>query len=219
MLSVGEAASRLGVHPGRVRQLVAAGELSAVKVGGRWLLADDAVEARVVSVEPIHRALSPRAAWGLLAAVAMQPIPWLAPSERRRAEARAAVWSLPERVVGCRRRAVRFERYVHPSLGARLADDARFVRSGVSARAVMPDVLAVDEVEGYVAAEDWAGLVDDYGLVEGGRANVRVRVPPAGLFVLGAEGEAWWPVVAVDLFEAGDDRSRRAALQLVDRFR
>ena len=43
MLSVPEAAARLGVHPGRVRQLVVDGRLAAEKVGGRWLVDVDAV--------------------------------------------------------------------------------------------------------------------------------------------------------------------------------
>jgi excisionase family DNA binding protein len=218
MLSVAEAAVRLGVHPGRVRQLVAAGELQARKVGGRWLLSEDVVEDRRRVDGVVHRALSPRAAWGLLVAAAAMPVPWLAPVERRRAEQRAAGWPLSQWASACRHRAVRFDRFVHPSLLERLADDARVVRSGVSARSVAVDVLALDQVEGYVSVDAWPGLVADYGVLEAARSNVRFRVPPAGLFVVGDSGEAPWPVVAVDLFEAGDDRSRRAALQLVERF-
>ncbi|MBW1870802.1 MAG: helix-turn-helix domain-containing protein [Deltaproteobacteria bacterium] len=37
-ISVAEAASRLGVNQARVRAMIVAGLLDAVKVGGRWLI-------------------------------------------------------------------------------------------------------------------------------------------------------------------------------------
>ena len=101
----------------------------------------------------------------------------------------------------------------------RLADDDRVVRSGASARSVPVDVIASGVVEGYVDASQFGSLVGDYALHEGDRANVVLRVPPPELFVFGDERDAPWPVVAVDLLDAGDDRSRRAAVALVARFR
>ena len=42
MLTVSIAASRLGITPGRVRQLIASGRLKATRVGRDWLIdADD----------------------------------------------------------------------------------------------------------------------------------------------------------------------------------
>ena len=44
-------------------------------------------------------------------------------------------------------------------------------------------------------------------------------VPPPNLFGFGGARDAPWPVVAVDLYDVGDDRSRRAAAALLARFR
>jgi hypothetical protein len=131
--------------------------------------------------------------------------------------AAAAGWPLSPWASACRHRAVRFDRYVHPSLLARLADDARLVGSGVSARSLAVDVLALDQVEGYVSADAWPGLLADYGVLEAARSSFRFRVPPVGLFVFGDSGEAPWPVMANDHFETGKDRSCGAARELVER--
>ena len=219
LLSVDAAARVLGVHPGRVRQLVAAGQLDAHKVGGRWLLPEAAVMERHDAQRPAGRPLSPRAAWGLLAGAAGQRASWLSPSEERRARARAAGWPLERWAWACQRRAVVHRLYAHSSVLGRLADDDRVVRSGASARSVPVDVIASGVVEGYVDASQFGSLVGDYALHEGDRANVVLRVPPPELFVFGDERDAPWPVVAVDLLDAGDDRSRRAAVALVARFR
>jgi hypothetical protein len=164
--------------------------------------------------------LSPRAAWGLLEVAADRSASWLAPSEQRRARVRASGWSLAHWAWACQRRAEVHRLYVHPSLVDRLAGDARVVRSGASARAVTVEVLlALGVVEGYVRVEAFDALVGEYALAGAGRVNVVLRVPPAELFVFGDEDEAGWPVVAVDLYDAGDDRSRRAAQSLLDRHR
>jgi excisionase family DNA binding protein len=219
MLSVSEAAARLHVNPGRIRQLVAAGRLPAFKVGGRWVLPDDAVAARLAAERPASRPLSPRSAWGLLQAAAGRPAPWLAPSELRRARLRSGSWPLERWASACRRRADVHRVYAHPSLLAGLAEDARLVRSGASARDAPIDLVVLDQVEGYLRAEAFDAVVDDYALGEGRTANVILRVPPVQLFVFGDEPEAPWPVVAVDLFDVGDDRSVRAAHALMERNR
>ena len=45
-LSVGEAAGLLGISETRVKQLIAQGSIDAVKIGGRWLVDDQSVNAR-----------------------------------------------------------------------------------------------------------------------------------------------------------------------------
>ena len=219
MLSVSEAAKELGLHPGRVRQLVVAGRLAGEKVGGRWLVAEDAVAARRAEQRPAGRPLSPRAAWGLLEVAAERPVPWLAPNERRRAEARAASWPLEQWVWACQRRAQRHGFYAHPSVIGAIADDRRLVRSGASVRSLPVDLVDPEHVEGYARAADLDALVADYALVESRRVNVVLHVPPPSLFALDGLSDAPWPVVAVDLFDAGDDRSVRAARRLFERHR
>ena len=101
----------------------------------------------------------------------------------------------------------------------RLADDERVVRSGASARLVPVDLIAAGVVEGYVRSVSLDDIVGEYGLHRGAQVNVVLRVPPEDLFVFGDQREAAWPVVAVDLYDAGDDRSRRAGQALLDKYR
>lgn len=219
MLSVSEAAERLGVHPGRVRQLVAAGRLDAEKIGGRWLVAEDAVRARADAERPAGRPLSARAAWGMLWVAAGRPAPWLSEREERRARQRARSWSLEHWAWGCRRRADVHAWYGHPAVHAALSEDRRLVRSGASVRSVHLDIVLLDHVEGYIQPKHVDSLVEDYGLVAGGRTNVVLRVPPDDLVVFGDDRDAPWSVVAVDLLDAGDDRSVRAAFELYNSHR
>jgi excisionase family DNA binding protein len=209
----------LGVNPGRVRQLVVAGRLDAEKVGGRWLIPESAVQARQADERPAGRPLSPRAAWGLLEVAAGRPAPWLSPSEQRRARQRASGWSLAHWAAACERRAEIHRFYAHTSVLRRLGGDERVVRSGASARFVPVDLIVPGFVEGYARHGSLGELVEEYGLHRAGRANVVVRVTPDELFVFGEEHEAAWPMVAVDLYDAGDDRSRRAGVALVDKYR
>lgn len=219
VLSVADAAQALGVNPGRVRQLVAAGRLDAEKIGGRWLIPDSAVATRLADDRPVGRPLSPRAAWGLLEAAVGRSVPWLSPSEQRRARQRAQSWSLAHWASACERRAEQHALYAHRSVLGRLADDERVVRSGASARLVPVDLIAAGVVEGYVRSVSLDDIVGEYGLHRGAQVNVVLRVPPEDLFVFGDQREAAWPVVAVDLYDAGDDRSRRAGQALLDKYR
>lgn len=46
MLTVPQAATRLGVSPARVRALIAAGRLTARKLSGAWVIQERALDAR-----------------------------------------------------------------------------------------------------------------------------------------------------------------------------
>jgi hypothetical protein len=94
------------------------------------------------------------------------------------------------------------------------------VRGGVSgAKEHRVDLVVRDATEVYVRAGEMADVVNSYALDEDAdRPNVILRV---------VEDEAWpfhddvrvapWPVVAVDLLDADDERSRRAGLELIER--
>jgi hypothetical protein len=117
------------------------------------------------------------------------------------------------------RRAENHRFVAHPAALSRLDRDRRVVLGGVSAAVHHgAEVLGLDRLEGYVRAEDFDGLRREYALREPGPrdvANVLLRVPlPAWPF---APGERHAPrlVVATDLREAGDERSTRAARDLL----
>src|SRR3546814_20955883 len=66
-LLVPDAADRLGVSAGRVRDLIRSGDLPARQVAGRWFI--DAADIEAAKGRPPGRPLSPRMAWGLISMV------------------------------------------------------------------------------------------------------------------------------------------------------
>lgn len=77
----------------------------------------------------------------------------------------------------------------------------------------------MDEFEGYVRSSVLPSLVARFALDEQAeRPNVVLRVVDDGLWPFRPDEEvAPAPVVAVDLLEAGDGRSRRTAIGLLKR--
>src|SRR5262245_18869934 len=212
-ISVVDAAEALGVSPRRVRQLIAAGDVPAVRVGRSWL-----VDGSAVHVErPAGRPWSARMAWAVLAvACGREPNGLPAPraSEAKRRFRERGLLELAPRLRS-RARVRRF--YVHPSVIADLSVDGRLVRGGVSAAPdVDADIAVANELEGYVRASDVRDLVSHYGLIEPHeRPNVCFRVVEDDLFPFGQEAVAPPAVVAVDLLDSSDDRVRRAGEALV----
>jgi excisionase family DNA binding protein len=217
-VSVQEAAERLSLNPGRVRRLVSQGLLEGRKIGGRWLVEESAIKDRIDASARAGRPLSPRSAWGLLWAAHGQPMPWLAPRERSRARQRARSWPLDEWPWACRHRATAYKLRAHPSMLQPLLDDPRVVRGGASVRQLSVDLIAVGDAELYVRQADAASMIDEYSLIPSQQPNVVLRVPPGDLWLFD-NGEAPWPVVVVDLLDARDDRSARAANELARRTR
>jgi excisionase family DNA binding protein len=213
---VQEAAERLELNPGRVRRLVSQGLLEGRKVGGRWLVDEAAISERLDANARAGRPLSPRSAWGLLWAADGRPVPWLAPRERSRARQRARSWPLDEWSWACRHRAVAYKLRAHPSMLQPLLDDPRVVRGGASVRQLSVDLIAVGDAELYVRQADAASVIDEYSLIPSQQPNVVLRVPPGDLWLFD-NAEAPWPVVVVDLLDARDDRSVRAANDLAQR--
>jgi excisionase family DNA binding protein len=212
-VSVREAAARLGVDRSRVQRLVARGELPARRVGSFWVVPSEAIERLRARPRPAHRPVGPRMAWGQLWAGEGRDAPWLSSAEQARARRRARAASIGEWRSAAARRAQVHRLYAHPSVVGRLLDAPGVVRSGASAAS---DVVAVGEAEGYVQPERLAPLVEKYALVPSERPNVVLRVPE-GLWPF-AKGERVAPraVVAVDLLDADDPRSRREGERLLE---
>lgn len=80
------------------------------------------------------------------------------------------------------------------------------------------DLIVRDAAEVYVRAGDVADLADSYALdVDADRPDVILHVVDDGSWPFDDEQVAPWPVVAVDLLDADDERSRRAGLALIER--
>jgi excisionase family DNA binding protein len=216
-LSVSEAADRLGVHPTRVLPLLASGRLRGNRHGGRWEIDPESVVRFASTPRPSGRPLDPHNAWKVLALLCQGDLDVpLDTRDRRRLGALVARLT-PEELVGrLRRRSLTLRRRAHPSALPRLARDV--VTSGVLAarRGGGDDVVASGELEGYLPAGQLHAVGARHHLVDQGRPNV----------ILHLVDDALWPfpprlatvppaVAAVDLLEAGDERSARAGRRIL----
>lgn len=224
-IPVSRAASRLGLSPRRVRAMIKDDGLAAEKAGGIWIVDPQSVERRHRVARRSGRPFDAKNAWALL---------WLASSDSE-LEEMASEWVSPwmrwylldkvkkEGWVSIaprlHKRAAVERLRCHPSDLERLATDGSIVRSGVSAaRDHGLDIFDPDVLEAYVPAGRLPGLVKKYALAPSDRPNVILHVV-----------EDRWPfprtlkvapglLAALDLLDAGDGRSRRAATAVLDRW-
>jgi hypothetical protein len=203
----------MGISPERVRQLIAAGAMPAVRVGGRWVIDDGDVTRRAEG-----RPWSEAAAWALLWSALGRSAPWLSVKQRQRTGQRLAV-GVRSHVERLSSRAQPEWFRAHPSALGRLVRDARLVAGGLSAaRAVDADVVAAEHADGYVRASDVAGLLAEYGLERSTalRGNVVLRVLADVWPFNPDERAAPALVLALDLLESADDRTSRAGRSLLE---
>lgn len=215
-----EAARQLRLSSRRVRALAAAGRIPARRIDERtWVVDIEAARRGPYDRRAPGRPLSPRSCWAILAVAEGREPLGLSASERARARARAAV--LADSAPGLlARRAAPHRLAAHAGVLERLADDGRLILGGASAAQYHgADLVALDHVEGYVRRDDLESIVAAYamGPAIAGAENVLLRVPapswpfPAGSLVAPAA------VAAVDLVDAGDERSVRAGRALLRR--
>ncbi|WP_346619236.1 helix-turn-helix domain-containing protein [Blastococcus montanus] len=217
MLTVDQAAERLGVEPEQVRRLIRAGKLVARRVGRTLVLDEDAVEGRARLPITAGRALAPRTVWAALWQLSGEDVDWLPPGDRSRLLARLRGYDAERLVAAARDRAERHELRVLPAYRQRLLDADGVVPSGLTAAAAVgADIIAAE-----AAAEVYCtqGVLDqlrrELGLSERGEANLVVRVPRYEGLQLTGRAHMPVAVVAVDLAESPDVRTRRAGLDLL----
>jgi excisionase family DNA binding protein len=216
VVNVAEAAEYLEVSPRRVRRMLADGLLAGHQIGREWAIERRALENLKRHRGPVGRPWSASSAWAVLAIADGDSLD-LSPVDRSRARRRLAERGLAGLVARLGARAEMRRFYGHPSVLEPLAAEPSVVRSGVSAGADHGvDIVASDFLEAYVSEARIAALINQYGLdADAERPNVVLRVV----------GDAVWPfspemdvaprsVVAVDLLEAEDERSRRAGAAL-----
>src|SRR5690606_25757778 len=227
-LTSDEAAALLGVTAGRVNALARSGEL-AYRMAGRTRLVDPLSVQRLLSTTRRRpgRPLVPRSAWAALlsdlgtvdwieltAALGMSPkqrynlkgLIARSPAENwdSLAKARAAVYRVRVRTA-----------YLNEIL-----QWDKVVPSGVSATAQHGlDLIAAEEAEAYLSHQTWRLLQKEFHLDTSPSGNLVLRFPSVTdeqlSVVLGREVMPV-AVVAVDLLDSGDPRSRRTALQIIN---
>ena len=216
LLGVADAAVELGVSRRRVRQMLARGTISGQRVGNTWILDPSALEPLRRQRATAGRPWQPASAWALLA-VASGRDTTLSPSQRSRARHRLNA-GLASFLLQLAVRATLRSFYTHPSTLPLIAAEPDVVLSGISAGGQYRlDIVATDHLEGYVPTTALPTLVSRFALDEATeRPNVTLRTVADHLWPFGPDDEVAPPaIVAVDLLEANDDRTRRAGTQLL----
>ena len=219
VVNVACAADVLDVSPRRVRQLLESGQLAGQQLGRSWVI--DRGDIDRLRRNCAGRPWSASSAWAVLELAAGHDLE-LSPVERSRARRRLADHGLGGLVEQLRARAERREVYAHPSVLGRVALDDRVVQGGVSAaHEHHADLIVQDSAEVYVRAGDAAAIVENYALDDNAdRPNLILHVVDDEAWPFdGRQQVASWPVVAVDLLDSDDERSRRAGLELIERYR
>lgn len=222
--SVAKAAHRVGVQPRRVRALLAAHEITGLRVGGAWLVEQDSVDRWAACGRKGGRPWNPANTWTALALLdgvaegdaRLQVL--ASPATQRRIQKRLG----PDPVITdlaalFRRRATAHRLSAHPSAVARLAADPRIVRTAASSAAEHQlDLVEVGRVEAYVAARSLVDVRDEYALEDdlGGERNVLLRVVPDPWPFPPHTSVAGAAPVVLDLLDSADVRSTKAAVEL-----
>lgn len=219
-LSVPEAAARLAVTAGRVRTLVASGELNATRVGRILLVEAASVDRRAQLGTLDGRRFSPARAWGLLFLIDGLDASWLDPVSRAKLRhfiARYDLASLRPRLVT---RARRHQFRAHPSDLGPIQREPGLMRTGTSAAGdVGLDLMPADEFDAYLTRDRLDVLVDKYKLRESPQPNLTLRSTPALTPDWPMHPVAPASVVAIDLADDVDPRSQEAATRLFERYR
>lgn len=217
-LTVAQAAQLLGVSANQVRQLIATGELEAMKAGPVWMIPHRAVESRRDIGWGAGRRLAPANAWALLLLADGDEVPWL----DRRARWRLRHYLEVHRLADIRSRLVDRGRHTayraHPSLLDGLRDDPALMLTGATgAMALRLGLIGgAGSVDAYVSADDLDGVVDRHHLRESRvDPNVTLRVVPPI--------DVAWPLghvapvsaIALDLLESSEPRARLMGAELL----
>lgn len=224
VMTVADAARRLEVAPAQVRELVRAGELDATKLGRELLIDPDSVWRRLAVARPgPGRPLSPHQAWAVLWLVSGRQPGWLTSAERARAHRYAARGQEVERWPAMLRRRA----HIHRGRMLRAQLDGLLGRPDTCAAGVsgaghygLDLMVTGDEAELYLPRR----LLDELRRAKrvnlgASDPNVVLRVPALAEADLGLGEVAPPAVIVADLLDRGDERSVRAARELLGQLR
>ncbi len=221
LVSASAAADELGVHPSRVRALIASGSLAAEKVGGVWLVDRSSIAGRNRQRTPAGRPLSPVNAWALLLAASGEALPsGLGASARWRILRALDTYGLDSLRPRLARRAEPFTYWVLGGELRALYEHPNLVLSGPSAAAAYDlDLVGSDAIDAYAPSSLIASLQREHAMerVSGPQANVVLRAVPDAAWVLDGRRFAPLVAVAVDLYSYADPRAARIGVDVIAR--
>lgn len=221
LISVREAAKRLGLSPGAIRRQIRAGNLPAVKRGRDWWIDRRNVERRARQDVSKGRPLSPLLAWAVLlaasgeehAAEELAAQYRFAPQYRWRLRNWLEDHPLNEYAGQLRARATVEELDAHPAELPRILARPDVLPTGVSAAKQIGLIGKPDHIEIYAPSNHRLRIVEEHALRAAEGGSVRVRWIAEGVWPklprLGREAPR--AAVLVDLLESDDPRARREA--------
>lgn len=217
LISVKEAANRLGVSADAVRKRISADGLRAQRRGREWWL--DAREIdRIARHGPSRgRPLSPDMAWGVLLSASGDDESAARAVHNPRYWSRLRSWlrghPLAEHSSRLRARAEAEQFDAHPSELARILDRPDVLATGISAADAVGLLGGRSAVEVYAPAAHRDALIDEHAL-EAGPGPVRIRWVRDEIWpLLDQDDDRRAPraAVLIDLLEHDDPRARREA--------
>jgi hypothetical protein len=210
LLGVSAAAERLGVSARQVQHLVARGDLRQVARG----VVDETSVERLLAVrgDSHERAWSEATAWGAVALLAGADADWMGARQRTRLRARLRAIAGAGLVERTRGRADVTRYRAHSSAGRYLRDE--LIHSvNVAGRLGLADA---NNIDGYLAADDVAGVVARHGLIRDDEGRVTLRATTMDLDLVRDLADRGDVLAALDLAESLDVRERRAGLDALD---
>ncbi|BBY67739.1 helix-turn-helix domain-containing protein [Mycolicibacterium helvum] len=221
VITTQQAAQRLGVHPSRVRALIAAGTLAATRAGSQWLVDADSLDrqADLVAAGATARSFAPRTAWG--AAALCDGLPdKLTAAERHRLRNRLA-----HAASGGAETCALVRRWLSQRADSvnRYRVSERDLADLLSARGVMPTGISTADTydlglatggaaDAYVNDATCRELVKTHFLIDSARGNLTLRVTSTETL---ATAVAPRLIAGVDLADDTDARTRAAGCRLI----
>ncbi len=241
LASTNEAAEKLGLHSSHVRRLIRKGQLPGRKVGGRWLVSEEALRRRERLTPPRGRPLSAEMAWRLLGLLdaALHDEAWplgdrlavlgsvhVLDDRRQRFRVRKTLAEAPpveSWASWLRTRATDRRVWVQPGVVWRLQSDKRLHPGGEVATSILGGIGLTGRTDResvfYVHPYDVDTVVADYT----GRdelSQILLKILPVDLssVAMPTSGEPVGPAVGlVDLLGSDDAPLREAAAKLLNR--
>lgn len=210
-LTLGGAAERLGVSTRQVQNLIAQGRLTQV---ARGLVDATSVDRlAVVRGQRHRRAWGEARAWGAVSLLSGGDAEWMGTTQRSRLRSGLPAMSAEELVERTRERAS-VARYRGHSSVLDHVRDALVTTADAGRRLGLAEAQRVD---GYLAAEDLADVVERNGLVRDDDGAIALRATTMDLESVREITDRGLVLAALDHAESLDVRERRAGLDELQR--